>query len=90
MHDLHVTGGSTLCWYYLYDCVSWDWYNNSDCDCQHGWNIILSYLMFETRCCTYVSFLQSSFFLISANLISVCIPLHEWFAVSLIGEFAVP
>ena len=36
MHDLHVTGRSTLCWYYLYSCMLWDWHNISDCDCQHG------------------------------------------------------
>ena len=35
LHNLHVTGVSTLCWYYLYQCMLWDWHNISDCDCQH-------------------------------------------------------
>ena len=26
---LQVTVGSTLCWYYLHNCLLWDWYNNS-------------------------------------------------------------
>ena len=55
MHDLHITGGSTLCWYYLSNWKLWDWYNNSWLWLS-TWNIILSYLLFETRCFRYERF----------------------------------
>ena len=48
MYDLHVTCVSTLWWYYLHNCMLWDWYTNiPDCDCEHGiWHyyIYLSWL----------------------------------------------
>ena len=76
MHGLHVTGGSTLCWiictiayYEIGTIFFWLWLLR--------WNSILSYLSFKTRCCRYVLFLLSSFLLISDDLISVCVSLHE-------------
>ena len=56
-----------------------DWYNILDCDCQHGiyYRIYHSRLGVADMYSRYVSFLLSSFILISADLISVCISLQE-------------
>ena len=41
------------------------------------WNMILSYLLFSTRCFRYGSFLLNLVLLVSTELISVCVSLHE-------------
>ena len=88
MHDLHVTGRSTFGWYYLYNCMLWDCYNNSWLWLS-TWNVILSYLSFETLCFRYGSFKLNLILLVSAEFISVCFFAWVRFTLSFIGEFAV-
>ena len=68
IHDLHVTGGNTLCWYYLYNCMLWDWDNNSWLWLS-AWNIVLSYLSFEARCFRHGLFLLNLVLHVSAEFI---------------------
>ena len=85
MLDFHVTGVSTLCWYYLCNCMLLDWYNISDCDCQHG---ISYYRIYRLRLGVSVWIVSAEF--VSSRFCRVqfqCFFVWLRFTVSLIGEF---
>ena len=58
-----------LCGMGLAQSCSWWWLRT--------WHMILSYLSFATRCFRYGSFLLNLVLLVSAELISVCVYLHD-------------